>query len=485
GSTSEVVLARIARRRTSELTELLRPALSANLLKGSEGRISVAHESWVDHLIESIPDEPRREMHRIVAEGLEALSPEPNLQRRFQIATHFFRAEAGPLALRHLIEAAHLAERVLAFDPAEEALARAIACLPPAPDPALAEMAVELRLERTKILAFAGRPREAEVQLEEALEVAGHHRSTEGRMEELLMTLFQVVFALGPRPALREVLTGAVDRFQRAKWSASEAMARTLLAYLGLLGDRLPEAETEVNQARPLSEGPGGEVARLTVVLFDAMIHLWNVDRVPATLPETLESVRRSLRGSHLTELDLLATVVEARGAELQDGREACRKVTERGLVVAERTGTLWLELYLQSARTELLLAEGAIDAALAALRRARYLVEALHLVPPSPAMFRVWASEARLAQVQGRPEEAREVWVDLLTQSGYAKMPGTRAEALFGLARLDVDVKAMERARQRIDQLREEGLDPYLPRRLAKELPALSEEVARASRAD
>ncbi|MFZ0829616.1 MAG: ATP-binding protein [Thermoplasmata archaeon] len=479
GSTSEVVLARVARRRTSELQELLRPALAANLLRSAEGRIAVAHESWVDHLIESIPEESRREMHRIVAEGLEALSPEPNLQRRFQIADHFFRAEAGPLALRHLVEAAHLAERVLAFDPAEAAIAEAIECIPRAPDPTLAEMAVELRLERAKLLAFAGRPADSETLIQEALGAGVLQRSSEGRMEELLLTLTQVVYTLGPRPTLRQVLTEAGDRFQQLKWAGAEAVTRTLLAYLELLAARISEAETEVSKAHPLSERPGGELSRIAVLLFDALIQLWNADHPPASMAHTLEKVRHLLRGSHLNELDLLSTIVEARLAELQDGRAAGLKVTARGLVVAERTGTVWLELFLQEQHVELLLAGNEPTTARAPLMRCQYLVETLHLVPPSPALFRLWGFEARLAQLQGRIEEAREGWLDVLAFSGYSQLPRVRAQALYRLAGLNFEMEAFARGRKRLAQLHEEGLEPYLPARLASELPQLSDRLA------
>ena len=482
GSTSEVVLARIARQRTSELSELLRPALSANLLKLSEGRIAVAHEAWVDHMIESLPPVTRREMHRVVAEGLEALSPEPNLQRRFQIADHFFRAEAGPLALRHLVEAAHLAERVLAFDPAEAALAKAIECIPSAPDSSLAAQAIELRLERAKLLAFGGRPTEAESLIPQALEAAERHSPGEGQMEELLLSLVQVVYALGPRPTLRDALRDAADRFQRLKWTGPEALVHTLLAYLEMLGARAGEAESEISKAHALSSRPGDELPRVAGLLFDAMIQLWNVDVAPPSVPRTLETVRQLLHGSHLTELDLLAAVVDSRWTELQDGRDAGLKLTDRSLLVAERTGTLWLELHLQAQRVGLLLAGGALPALRAPLRRCEFLVETLHLVPPSPALLRVWGFEARVAQLEGRFEEAREGWLDILAHSGYSQLRRSRAQALLRLAALNLEMGVPSRAQKRLDQLREEGLEPDLPARLFAGLPKLSADIARAS---
>lgn len=482
GSTSEVVLARIARRRTSELNELLRPALSTNLLKVADGRISVAHEAWVDHLIESLPAERRKEMHEVVAEGLEALSPEPNLQRRFQIADHLFEADAGPRALRHLVDAAHLAERVLAFDPAEAAVAKAIECVPVTPDPSEAEMGVELRLERAKLLAFAGRPADSELLIQDALEAALRHPPPEIRLEELLLTLAQVIYALGPRPTLRQILAEMAERFHTTKWAGPEAMAHTLLAYLELLGARQAAARAEVNLAEPLAEEPGGEIARAAALLFEAMIDQWNVRHPPSSIPRTLGIARQLLAGSHLTELDLVSTAVEARWTELEEGRPAGLKIIERGLVVAERTGTLWLELHLESQRVATLLAGDATAEVLAPLQRCQYLVETLHLVPPSPALLRLWGFQARLAQKQGRLEEARETWLDLLAHSGYLQLPRSRAQALFRLARLNLETQAVARAQHRLEQLREEGLEPYLPARLADELARLSEEVARAS---
>lgn len=479
GSTSEVVLARIARRRTSELHELLQPALSANLLKASEGRISIAHESWVDHLIESIAEPTRREMHRIVAEGLEALSPEPNLQRRFEIADHYYQAEPGPVALRHLVEAAHLSERVLAFDPAEAAIAKAIECVPVVPEPALVETALELRIERAKLLAYGGRPTEAEAQIREAVDEALRHPPSEARMEEMLLQLVQVVYVLGPRPSLREVLADAADRFQEAKWSGPEAVSRTLLAYLELLASRLSEAETEIGKAHPLTEGPGRELSRIGVLLFDVTIQLWNADGPPPNVPRTLAAARQLLRGAHLTELDLFCTILEARWTELREGPAAGLKILDRAQLIAERSGSLWLELHLQNQRVDALLAAKSPDPVRAALRRCASLAETLHLIPPSPPLFRVWAFEARLAQLQGRSEDAREGWLDILAQSGYAHLPRTRAQALFRLAQLDVDLQSLDRAQARLDQLRTEQLEAYLPVRLANQLPSLSERIA------
>lgn len=482
GSTSEVVLARIVRERTSAVDELLRPALSANLLRTAEGRIMLTHEAWVDHLIESIPEERRREMHGIVAEGLEALSPEPNLQRRFLIADHFFRSEAGPLALRHLVEAAHLAERVLAFDQAEAAVAQAVECMPAAPAPAQEETGIELRFERARLLAYAGRPTEAEQSIREGLEAADIHPPPDARMEELLLMLVQVVYTLGPRTSLRTILADTADHLQNAKRAGPEAVTRTLLAYLDLLGARLSEAETEIGEARPLSEGPGDELARIADLLFGALIQLRDAERPPPSVPATLETVQQLLRGSHLTELDLLSTVVEALWSDLQEGRAAALKVTEKGLVVAERTGTLWLELYLQLQHVSLLLRANGMSTVGPLLRRCEYLGETLHLIPPSPALFRIWALESRIAELDGRIDEAREVWLDVLALSGYAHLPRTRAQALYRLARINLKMQAPDRARLRIEQLDQEGLVPCLPSRSAADLPALRSDVARAS---
>jgi tetratricopeptide (TPR) repeat protein len=482
GATAEVVLARIVRRRTSELHELVQPALSANLLKAGDGRIAVAHESWVDHLIESIPGDERREMYRIVAEGLEALSPEPNLQRRFQIAEQYFRAGAGPLALRHLVEAAHLAERVLAFDPAEAAIAKAIECIPPAPEPALAEMAVELRLERAKLLAYGGRPAEAESAIREAVEEAVLRPPSAGRLEELLLAMAQVVYTVGPRDPLRQSLSDAADRFQKLRWSGPEAIARVLLAYVELLGTRIVKAESEVSKAYPLSEGPGTEIARIAALLFDAVVQLWSQDRSPPGVPQTLETIRQLLRGSHLTDLDLFTTAVEARWTQGQAGAAAALRVIDRGLVVAERTGALWLELHLLTQRVGLLLGSETPAAGLASLQRCEYLTETLHVVPPGPALFRVWGFAARIAQQAGRFEEAREFWLDILAHGGYCQLPRTRALALLRLAHLDIEMQTLDRARVRIDQLREEKLESYLPTTLSDDLHRLDSSVPAAS---
>ena len=87
-----------------------------------------------------------------------------------------------------------------------------------------------------------------------------------------------------------------------------------------------------------------------------------------------------------------------------------------------------------------------------------------MHLVPPSPALFRLWGFEARLAQLQGRIEEAREGWLDVLAFSGYSQLPRVRAQALYPPRRLDFEMEAFARAPERLAQLHEEGLEPYLP---------------------
>ena len=160
-------------------------------------------------------------------------------------------------------------------------------------------------------------------------------------------------------------------------------------------------------------------------------------------------------------------------------------KVLEKGLVVAERTGTVWLELHLQAQRAQILLASRSAEPARAALQRCQHLVETLHLMPPSPALFRLWGFQARLAAMGGRNDEARERWLDVLAHSGYCALPRTRAQTLFRLAALDLETRAIERARQWVGQLRQEGLEPYLPARLAGELPALVEAIDRAAKAD
>jgi hypothetical protein len=481
GSTSSVVLARIARYRTSELTELLQPALGANLLRVDGARISIAHEAWVGHLIESLPDTERRDMHRVVAQGLEALSPEPNLQRRFEIAEHYFQAEPGPTALRYLVEAAHLAERVQAFDQAESVLAQAISCIPSPPPPVLAEQEIELRFDRARLLALGGRPREVEAAIREAVDATLHHRLPDGRLEELLLALAQVVFVLGPRPTLRQVLAEASDRLRRAKWPGPEAVAHTLVAFLDMLAGRADEARAEIGRAHALSAGPGTGLAEVAGQLYDALVELWDTELLLPSATRALDTARRLLRGSHLAELDLLCTDIEARYAAILDGPDVGLRTVDHGLLVAERIGASWLELDLLHQRMEVLLASGAVEPLREALRRCEHLGETLHLIPPCPALFRQWGFAARLAQIQGRGDDAREQWLDSLAQAGYAGLPRIRARALVRLARLSASQKDFGAARSRLDQLNAEGLASQLPPRLVRELRSLSEEMAAA----
>ncbi len=469
GTASEVSLARIARRRTSEVAGLLGPAVSEGLLRVTENRVGIAREGWGPIVEESLPEETRRTMHRAIADALVALNPEPSLERRFLIADQYFASEAGPIALRHLVEAGRLAERTYAFDRADEALGRAVRCVPTAPDPSQRELAAQLRIDRARLLAYMGLPTESEEQVREAIEEGLRLGLSPDRLEELFLPLIPVVFVLGPRPTFRQLLLETADRLAAAKAPTAEAIVHLLLAFQHVLAGDRSEARSSVAKADGLTQGPGGEMVRALALIVQALVELLRAGPESTGALEALERVRRLVRGTNQTELEILCQLVEGRLANLRAGREEGLRILDRGLHQAERTGLLWLELQVQLERVPLLLQGASGGEPGATLRRCRSLAETLHLLPPSPTLLRCWNFEARLARQQGRNDEARERWLDLVAHAGFSHLPRWRASGLVQLSQLEMGVGAADRAREYMEQLDKEELRAALPNRLAR----------------
>ncbi|HTT25742.1 MAG TPA: hypothetical protein VMH90_02105, partial [Thermoplasmata archaeon] len=103
GPVSEVTLSRVTRLNFNQLGDALLPAVEAGLVKIDQGKVHFAHAAFAEQVPERIPAPERAEMHREIAEALAALNPEPSLERRLDLAHHYFEWYKGPNALRYLL----------------------------------------------------------------------------------------------------------------------------------------------------------------------------------------------------------------------------------------------------------------------------------------------------------------------------------------------------------------------------------------------
>src|SRR5580700_6904808 len=172
GSVTEVSLGRATRLNFRALAETLAPAVEANLARVGDGRVTIPHAAWVGLIPDLVPERVRREMEREIGDALAALNPEPDLKRRIELANHYYAAAPDPTALRYLLETAEISERLAAYDASEEAVAKALTCLPSLPAADQPEAEVELELFHARTLVFTGRVPGAEQALQEGISTA-------------------------------------------------------------------------------------------------------------------------------------------------------------------------------------------------------------------------------------------------------------------------------------------------------------------------
>ena len=96
GATQEVALSRVSRLPFRQLADALLPAVEGRLVKVDGSHVSLLHAAWATVL----PGGPRRRGRSgnctgRSREGLEALHPEPTLQRRIELANHYFALGGG------------------------------------------------------------------------------------------------------------------------------------------------------------------------------------------------------------------------------------------------------------------------------------------------------------------------------------------------------------------------------------------------------
>ncbi len=454
GTVGEVVLSRVCRLTFPQLAEALLPATGVGYIKVVDGKVSIPHLAWVPLTVDLLADKERREMHLEIANALSALSPEPSLARRIEVARHYLAWFPGPMALRHLLEAAEISLQLLAFDSAEELLASSISCLPSLPPSERDPLEPELRLLHSRALFAAGRISEAESELREGVEGGLRAKFPSDTLTEWLEPLLPLMRAVGPRPSLSTTLLELIERCHDNDLVEIEVLFEALVAEFHHERNWNEKARAESHRAallaRRLPEGHLQALALLAVGLSRI-----EGSRDEQRLAERFLRAARFLLGrARRWELDALAEDLEAQLLEARGDTQRARELRERSLPALQRAKLTPLELSQQLGLVQLLLNRGQLKGVEPALQRAHQLSETLHLLPPSPALLRLWLLEGRWMAVNEQTEGAQDRWSAILDAPTAATIPRLRAEAIVRLALLEHASRRTERATEIAQQL-------------------------------
>ncbi len=482
GTASQVMLGRATHLTLSQVGEALNGAVAANLLKIRSDRVTLASEGWVPLIEESIPEDERREMHGRIARALQALHPEPTLERRIEIANHLYRHAKGADALWALSAAAQLLEKELRFDAAEELLERAVACATGLPSEDRLGVEAALRVARTRLLLTSGRAAEAEREFRESLGMAVLARLSRERLEELTLSLAPVLRAVGPRGALMTDLQEIADRFHDAEARTAEMLAITVLIEDNLERGRVDPAREESQRvsriARTLPRGPmqGAALLGAAVPLIDG------TEEERKVAAKCIRSARAILATYRRPELQLYADEVHARRLVSRGERTAAITVHEQAIPVAVRAHLPAYELFHQIGLIDCLMEERPDPRLPAALARAEELAGKLYLTGASVPFLKLALLKGRWDARHDRVDAARDGWGAVAEMRSPAVPTPYRAEARLRLAELELSQHRPRAAQDHL--LRVER--PELLRGVRLEwVPWLADLKARADRED
>ncbi len=438
GGVGEVVLSRVARLTFAQLAEALLPATGVGLIKVTEGKVTIPHQAWIPLTVDQIPEKQRREMHFEIANALAALSPEPSLARRTEVARHYLAWFPGPMALRNLLEAAEISLELLAFDSSEELLADAISCLASLPPSERDPLEPELRLLHARALFSAGRPTEGEAEVREGIDDALRAKVPSESLTEWLEPLLLTMRSVGPRSSLQTSLLELIERCHDAQMAEVEVLFEALVAEFYYERGSPDKARAESTRAallaRKLPEGHPQALGLLAVGLS----RLEGTPEEQALAERFLRAARTVLGRGRRWELDALAEDLEARLLDVRGEAQQGRDIRERTVPALQRMHLLSLELNAQLGIAEYYLNRENRRGAESPIERAHAIAETLHLLPPSPSLLRLWLLEGRYHALNDRAEEARDRWEAIADAPGSVPIPRIRAEAVVRLALLE-----------------------------------------------
>ena len=453
GTVGEVVLSRASRLTFPQLAESILPATGEGLIKVLDGKVTIPHRAWIPLTADLLPEKQRREMQLEIANALSALSPEPSLARRIEVARHYLAWYPGPLALKNLLESAEISLQMLTYDSGEELLAEAIGCLTSLPPAERDALEPELRLLHARSLFVTGRITEAEAEVREGLEGALRGKVSPETLTEWVEPLLLTMRVVGPRPSLSTMLLELIERCHDSDLLELEVLFEALVAEFHYERGWPEKARAESHRAALLARRlPEGHLQALGLLAV-------GLSRIEAA-PEEQELAERFLRAARLLlakarrwEVDALAEDLEARLAEARGETQRARELRERSVPVLQRMRLPALEIYQQLGIAEILLNRDEPKGVEVPLERAHAIADSLHLLPPSPALLRLWLLEGRWNALNDLTEAARDRWEAIVDLRGAAVIPRVRGEALVRLTLLE-HVHHPERANELGEEL-------------------------------
>ncbi len=438
GEATNVLLARVAHQSLAQLKETVRPAQAVGLVKLRENRLAVPDPASVPILEGLLPEEDRRRWHLEVADGLQALSAEPPLSRRVEIARHYFAAAPDLTAMARLLEAAEISLDLLEYDRASALLDDALTCLRSMPPGSRPAVEPEMHLIHARALFCAGCPVEGEAALREGVDGALKAGTGAGELASWLEPLLPTLLVVGPRGRLAPSIVELAERLHEAGLGEPEVLLETLLpaydAERGLGERAMTEALRAAQSAHQLRE------RHLQALGLFAM----GVARVPGNLEEVLQgerfvrAARYLLRDARRWELDYIAGEFECRMLERRGELDQALALRRQSVAALERARLPTVELYHELGIARILLQRPEPTGADKAVARARRIADRLHLFPPAPGLLELWMHEGRLAAIAGTLPAARDRFAALADLPPMLNVARLRAEATLRLVLLE-----------------------------------------------
>ncbi|MGP8077346.1 MAG: AAA family ATPase [Thermoplasmata archaeon] len=464
GNVGEVVLARVSRLNFSQLADGLLPSSGVGLVRVQEGRVTIPHAPWIPLTIELLPEADRKQMHHDIAEALSALSPEPNLSRRIEVAHHHLAAGPGPMAMASLLEAAEISVQLLSFDSAADLLTDAVGCLTSISPADRRSIEPEMRLLFARALFYAGRPLEAEAQVREGIDGAITAEIPAAELGELVEPLLLAMRVVGPRHSLMTTLVELAERCHEAHLTEIEVLLEVLIAEFHRERHQLERTRAEAHRAAVLSRRLPEQYLQALGLLTMGFSRI-DGDAADQELADRFLRASRVLLGrSRRWDLDHLAGDFEARLLERRGEFARARTMRERNLASIEREKLMSIEIYHVLGIAGTLLDERLDNGLADRLARARTIAETLHLLPPSPGLLDLWLLDGRRLALAGETEAARDRWSAIVDLPPGLSIPRLRAEAMVRLALLEYSTGGTEEGKRMRGRLSEPDVAPALP---------------------